>query len=412
MGFKNGQDLIDLIRGKKTEPKTKDPIKSHWDGFAKVVQNFSYHTVDSKEKIQASFGQAPDCSHERDLAILQTIKKLYSDNKKTFTAKGETDMWQEIYAPLRENFLNHLENNRDEEALDFLNNMLCNEGTSGFGSHSKEISEELQNEGSLRESFKLVNMDSLVNFAEWLGVIPVENIEQSVWGKSVCYEPEHLFELIEKELGIEIKFPEFQKGLYSVLTTKGAFINRHIIYLYIAIRIKEFCKDIPNPRICEIGGGVGLLAYYCDLIGLKDITIVDIPSVSIVSSYFLLKNMPERKFLFSSDKDKYTDKNAIKLLFPECFDEAPDNQYDIVINCDSLPEINHNVAKAYIENIRRTAKLFYSINQEAQRPYFETRPPQNVVSKLTAEVGGFNRKSRNLFWLRRGYVEEFYEVKK
>jgi hypothetical protein len=48
-----------------------------------------------------------------------------------------------------------------------------------------------------------------------------------------------------------------------------------------------------------------------------------------------------------------------------------------------------------------------SINQEAQAPAGSV--PQNLVSDLFAEAGGFRRALRMRDWVRVGYVEEVYE---
>jgi len=256
------------------------------------------------------------------------------------------------------------------------------------------------------QSLKFYLIDPLVSFAEWLNVIPAESVDNTSKEDYIYYSPETLIDLIEKKLGFEIKVPEFQTGLTGIPIHKNCINNRHIIYLYIALRIKEFCKDIENPRICEIGGGVGLLSFYCNLIGLKNVTMVDIPSVSFISSYFMMKNMPERKFILSTGDNKYDEPEAIKILFPKYFNEAPDNQFDIVVNCDSFPEINKEVTREYLETIKRTSRIFYSINHE----WHEKSLIDNNVPNLTDYVGGFDKKFRNLFWLRRGYIEELYKI--
>jgi hypothetical protein len=50
-----------------------------------------------------------------------------------------------------------------------------------------------------------------------------------------------------------------------------------------------------------------------------------------------------------------------------------------------------------------------SINQEAPRLIADGRL-QNVVADLVKRDAGFSRVSRSPYWLRRGYVEEVFEV--
>lgn len=64
-------------------------------------------------------------------------------------------------------------------------------------------------------------------------------------------------------------------------------------------------------------------------------------------------------------------------------------------------------AAMYIARIRAIAPLFCSINQEAAAPNTDAFR-QVVVPDLVARDGGYRRLSRNLFWMRDGYVEEIY----
>ena len=84
-----------------------------------------------------------------------------------------------------------------------------------------------------------------------------------------------------------------------------------------------------------------------------------------------------------------------------------DERYDLVINQDSLPEMPPETAAMYISRIRTIAPLFYSINQEAAAPNTDEFR-QVIVPELVGRDGGYQRLSRNLFWLRDGYVEEVY----
>ncbi len=260
-------------------------------------------------------------------------------------------------------------------------------------------------------NFYLYYMDSLVNLAEYLNLIPVECTEQNVYGQALSLKPEFYIQAIEKELQKKLPFPSFQPGFYGIKTKQGFFSDRHFVYIYLALSIKEYLKDIKNPKICEIGGGSGLLAYYLDWLGIKDITIIDLPTVSMISAYFLQRNMPHREFLFQDSNKIHTSPEAIKLLIQDCVHTIPDKHFDLVINCDSMPEIDSAVVKLYLLHIRRISARFYSINQESNAArWLNTSEKQNIVSHMIREMGGFKRHSRNLFWIRPGYVEEFYTV--
>lgn len=402
--------MIKKIIAKITNEEDKISLKEILNA-RDYMRSMSYHFFDYDKPMSAKMDLAPISSNENDKIILERLKKYYATNKNKFSPSETIDMWQDSYVPMYQSLFEYLEKNEDEKALVFLNNMCKNEATSGyFSGYVRENKDVKPNKyaNMLIGVSSLYHMDALVGFAEWLGVIHAESFDHNSREHYVYSEPDEIINLIEQNSDIKIKFPSFQDGYHGIVSSKGIFSNRHFIYMYIALRIKELCKDIPNPRICEIGGGVGLLAYYCNLFGLKDITMVDIPSVSFISSYFMMKNMPERKFLLGDDKGIYDTPDAIKIIFPEHFNNAPDNQFDIVVNCDSFPEINEVVTAEYVENIKRTSKLFYSINHE----WYEEVLQNRNVPVIVKNNGGFDRLLRNLFWLRRGYVEELYNVKK
>ena len=82
----------------------------------------------------------------------------------------------------------------------------------------------------------------------------------------------------------------------------------------------------------------------------------------------------------------------------------------MVVNQDSFPEIERAFVVDYLRHIRRFAGRLLSINQEAAAVAAADGRCQHVVSELVDSVGGFVRVSRVPYWLRRGYVEEIYEV--
>ena len=54
-----------------------------------------------------------------------------------------------------------------------------------------------------------------------------------------------------------------------------------------------------------------------------------------------------------------------------------------------------------------TRTAFLSVNQEA-KAYVPGVGPQQCVAELVDEAGGFERVSRQRYWMRQGYVEEVY----
>jgi hypothetical protein len=82
---------------------------------------------------------------------------------------------------------------------------------------------------------------------------------------------------------------------------------------------------------------------------------------------------------------------------------------DIVVNCDSFPEMGDGVCRGYFFMIRNWAPLLLSINQEANRKVGRSGERQSVVGDLLPEFD-YARRYRFRSWIRRGYVEELWSA--
>jgi 2-polyprenyl-3-methyl-5-hydroxy-6-metoxy-1,4-benzoquinol methylase len=132
-------------------------------------------------------------------------------------------------------------------------------------------------------------------------------------------------------------------------------------------------KDI---TICDIGSGLGYLPYYLSQLGYKNITHIDIPTITVAAKYFMHINMPELN---------------LKYISPHQFD----GKYDLVINFDGLTTFSKKDAEEYADKISKNASHFLSINRE-------------IDSFRVCDIMNMKRITRNPFWYRRGYIEEDY----
>ena len=157
-------------------------------------------------------------------------------------------------------------------------------------------------------------------------------------------------------------------------------------------------KDKP---VLEIGGGFATLARYALLRGYKDYTIIDLPFVSAVQAAFVADSFGEDSVCLYGE-----DRLARVRLIPSTDKAALAKSYNLVVNIDSLPEIGE--APKYLSMIAKTTPLFLSINQESSNA--RTGFTQNVVSEMCDAHGAFQRRSRHIYWMEQGYVEEVYAV--
>ena len=189
---------------------------------------------------------------------------------------------------------------------------------------------------------------------------------------------------------------ESEHGLGS---SRGVISYRVPQALYQAWRIKQLLKGIQNPRVLEIGAGLGRTAFYANELGIKDYTIVDLPITTVAQGYFLGRALGEENICLGGEQFD-GDQNRVKIVVPEIF-FAGDKTYDLILNVDSLTEMDFDVAQSYWDKIKVSTNIFLSINHEANK--FRVR--DLFVEDLNNLI-----VHRGLYWMRKGYVEELIRI--
>lgn len=233
--------------------------------------------------------------------------------------------------------------------------------------------------------------DRLLRLAEALGIEPVRCPEQGDVARPL--EPIRDIERIEAALGFSLAFPGV--GAPYGVRVRDRIVPEHAFsHAYAAWRIRGLN---PGPRLAEIGGGFGGLAWFLRNAS-QSYTILDLPFTNVLQGWFLLKaGLPVS---LAGEPEA-----ALRVL--PWWEIHRAERYDLVINQDSIPEMPPDTAAMYVTRIREIAPLFYSVNQEAAAANTEAFR-QGIVPDLVARDGGYRRLSRNPFWLREGYVEEVY----
>jgi hypothetical protein len=227
--------------------------------------------------------------------------------------------------------------------------------------------------------------DKFITLMESTGLVPMfapedYQKEPKNFLKYYTVDPDKYIQILEQHYGIELKAPAYQGGHFGIQTAgHGLYSDRDIMSLAVAIRIAERYWEVRDTiTICDIGGGVGHLAYYLTKFGFKNITTIDVPTVAAASIYFLDTNLPG---------------NTIIKAMPGYFFGSI---FDLVINVDGLTGYGVTEAKKYVDHIATNAKHFYSVNKESDSV------------RVCDVAGSLRRVTRNPCWLRRGYVEEDY----
>jgi hypothetical protein len=247
--------------------------------------------------------------------------------------------------------------------------------------------------------------DKILSLAEAVGAIRLELPENGGWAESIATPSADLFAAIEAKLGLDLT-PPSHVGAYLGLDVGGRTLQmRAIEAIYAAWRLRQIADAHGLARVCEVGAGAGLTAYYAALFGISDYWIVDLPTMNAVQAYMLLgSRVGDRVALNGEDGGA-----RIRILPPDAFADFAAGTIDLLYNQDSLPEIEVGAARAYLADAKRIGvRFFLSINQEAHLPTADGH--QLSVPELIAEVGGFALRSRHRHWLRQGYAEELYAL--
>lgn len=254
---------------------------------------------------------------------------------------------------------------------------------------------------------RLFILGKFVSLAESQGAARIENPEQGGVGLAFASGVDALVTKTERATTMRLDFPEV--GAAYGIELAGRLITHDMPdQVYGAIRLRDAVRTYLTtaakpPRIVEIGGGYGGMAYWLLQLLEADYTIVDLPAVNVIQGFFLGSALGPDKVSFYGEPA-----TGVSLMPAHAVDRIPPG-FDVLANKDSLPEIPETDALNYLSWGRSAcAGIFYSYNQEAAA--LSSGSPQNVVAELLNRVGGYTRLRRDSAWLRRGYAEEIYRI--
>lgn len=325
------------------------------------------------------------------------------------SAHAVDDLWDGLALRFHGELIDLLRRGDAHALARYLCNMSRHNATAGVTQGEDEFN-KLAKSTQYRDWLGLMILDRLVALAEFAGVLRVENPEQGPYGESFKHDVDWLIERIEEKLGVGIVPPQIEGCLFGLGTRSGILSFRDITALYAASRIGAIANSREQASICEIGAGVGRVAYYCRRLGIRNYDIYDLPLINVLQGYFLIRAMPEcRVFLFGeSGADA---KGGVRILPGWALARAPAKSFDLVLNQDSFPEIDRGTVVEYLRQIARATRgQFLSINHEANTPIAGSTFMHASVAEMAQEVGGLQLSYRFPCWVRAGYVEELYKV--
>lgn len=326
--------------------------------------------------------------------------QFYKNILAVLTQKDEINQdssWLKIFNNFHKNIIEIIQKD-NLKIEDILNNPSKYNLFYGFDNNC-EFNERNRRYIDYFENDELV-IDKILNFAEFLGILRHNNPEQY----RIIFEKPNLDVLIseiERKINLELEFKNVFPGEKGIQTQKGIISSREIQAIYQAYRINEISKKNNFKSILEIGGGLGRTAYYCYKFGIKDLTIVDLLIPRVCQLNYLSRVLNEETIL-NEKQIKEIDglEDKIKIISPNYLFNN-EEKYDLVFNSDSFTEIDTLSQVKYVNFISENTKYFYSINHECNK---------NKVSDLFSKKK-INEFNKNLYWLRKGYLEEHFKFR-
>lgn len=203
---------------------------------------------------------------------------------------------------------------------------------------------------------------------------------------------EEILAKLDATFCFKVDFPNPFESEFGLSTSRGVASDRAIQSIYQAWRIKQISIHVNGTRIVEVGAGLGRNAYYARKFGIEQYTIVDIPTTQLAQSYYLGRIIGSDTVSMCGEPDR-----AIRLRSPAWLHNTKE-PFDVMLNVDSLTEMDRNHALAYVKFAKANSAAFISINHEFN---------DTTVLNL-AEQAGISAISRSPYWPRPGYVEEIF----
>ena len=167
-------------------------------------------------------------------------------------------------------------------------------------------------------------------------------------------------------------------NLKNCFKNEDKFIDPNSLFHIDCINEIINCTKQMNKKvnlICEIGAGFGSLSrLFINAFEDTKIIIIDLPEANFLSSYYLLKNFPEKNFLFYSDlKDNYLSEEIIDnkdIIIVPPWVKLNSLKIDIYANVRSFMEMDSKVIEYYFEMMQKNISdegIFVNINRYDKR---------------------------------------------
>ena len=261
-------------------------------------------------------------------------------------------------------------------------------------------------EGQLDRAWWL--LDHLVALAEAVGVLRVRCPEQGDWDFAPFGSVPELRDRIEQAIGLPLTLPDLFEGLFALEPDSGAIHLRSIMATYAVRQVAALLQNLESlapaeMKVAEIGAGIGYTAYAAHALGISRYTLFDLPEVNVAQGFFLLETIdPGAVRLYGEEEGA-----SIEVLPASAFPPRSPAAFHVVVNIDSLPEIDPIIVDGYVNGIAERSRYLFSINQEAP-----LTGGVGVHRRAVRESVSLNPRLKPILrqpnWIRAGYVDEVF----
>jgi hypothetical protein len=358
------------------------------------IHHVFIHDLAEYRIVHADFRYRIDVPNTEHGEILRRLIEYYHRMNLGENNRLNDDVWKKLYDKYYL-FTRFLEL-RDTETiskmlLDFGNTELvtCFENCLHHAEHYSRANQS-------QTDYLIYNIvDKYLALGSFCGCVRIQNPEQGSWGCS-SLDLRQLHDLIQGSIPFDMTPPNVGGGVIGFMSPQGIVSEKNLEAIYTANKVRDLLGDARGKKVCEIGGGIGNLAYYLVKSGVHEVSSYELPVVSTIQGYFLAKSLGQENIWFWGEPERPA---KVKIFPYWTMGETPDH-YALAINQDSLPEIEESVSAGILGIIKEKADMFLSINQESN---------PIVVSTLASKVG-FRRTQRHKYWMREGYAEEVYII--
>lgn len=248
-------------------------------------------------------------------------------------------------------------------------------------------------------------------FSEFLAITNVDCPEYSRITTSFSNDLSSVINKIDSEIGFESGFPECS-GSFGLLIDDKLTTNESLRHIYSCKRINliDNLKNNNRLKILEIGAGYGGFCYYLhksNYFQIEKYDIIDLPIINTFQYYFLNKNLKKEINFYENG----TGSSGIN-IYPNTYLNHLKQDYDLIINHDSFPEMPETAVEEYIGFAGKcSGAILHSFNHESDAYDRHGSAKQTNIKKIFLNNDALELIQRERSWIREGYVEEIYNIK-